>query len=317
MSNTPLRGVFVRIVIALVLVVPVGAVAAETACPQQLWLIDARELPRCGGAEIDATGFDYQRCDDAGQWISAGATAFYAASEPAVPTAFFVHGNRVDRCEAMQEGRDLYRVLQRAAGERPLRVVIWSWPSDRIRGLRADAQVKAARSDVQAYYLATCLDRMSPKVPLNLIGHSFGGRVILGAMHLLGGGEFAGQSLPANAKRPTRAIRAVVAAAAMDNASLLPERRNGLALGQMERLLLTCNANDPVLRWYPLMYGRGGPEALGYTGPACPSRLGDDREKIELLNVACSVGNSHGWADYLCSSAFRDRVAKYTLGDEK
>jgi len=286
---------------------------AEVTSPQELWLVSTRGLPRCGGVELDAETLDFQRMDDGGHWVAGDAAAFYSADDPAVPTVFFVHGNRVDRCAAIDEGWRLFRAVRDAAGERPLRVVIWSWPADQIPGLRNDAQVKASRSDVQAYYLAQCLERMSPKVPVNLVGHSFGGRVILGAVHLLGGGELAGNALASKDNRAARTIRAVVAAAAMDNASLLPERRNGLALGQLERLLLTCNSHDPVLKWYPLMYGRGGPEALGYTGPACPSRLGNQRDKIETLNVSCSVGKSHDWVHYLGSRAFRDGLVSYTL----
>lgn len=281
----------------------------------ELWLLSTRSLPRCGSSEFDPAALDCRRMDDRGGWTAIDAAELLAPSDPTTPVAVFVHGNRVDWCTAIREGRSLFRVLRRAADARPFRLVIWSWPADQIRGVRNDAQVKAARSDVQAYYLAEWLDRMAPATPVNLVGHSFGGRVILGAMHLLGGGQLVGRSLAIDdGNRPERSIRAVVAAAAMDNASLLPGRRNELALARLERLLLTCNPCDPVLRWYPLMYRRGGPEALGYTGPACPAWLGESRERLDTLNVSCGVGKSHGWANYLGSRVFCDRVASYTFG---
>jgi hypothetical protein len=131
-------------------------------------------------------------------------------------------------------------------------------------------------------------------------------------MEMLAGGTAAGRVVTQDASRQRGPIRAVLIAAAVDNGCLLPGHRNGQALGQLEGVLITCNRSDPALKWYPQLYGRGGPEALGYTGPACPAWLGDQREKVEMLNLACSVC-SHGWTDYLCSSALRSRLASYTF----
>jgi pimeloyl-ACP methyl ester carboxylesterase len=315
MTRTITTCVPARIVLALVVAFAVPAASAAVAqspCPRELWVISTRAMPYCG-AEVDPASFDYRRVDDCRQCVPADEAEFLASAAPGVPTVFFIHGSWIDRCMAIQEGWSLYHAIQAAACDRPFRLVVWSWPSERIQGgLRHDAQVKAARSDVQAHYLALCLDRMSPDVPVNLVGHSFGARTILGAMELLAGGTVAGRVTTHDANRPRGPIRAVLIAAAVENGCLLPGRRDGLALGQLERVLITCNVNDSALKWYPRLYGRGGPEALGYTGPACPSRLGDQREKIETLNLTCSVG-SHDWTDYLRSSALRLRLGSYTF----
>jgi hypothetical protein len=99
----------------------------------------------------------------------------------------------------------------------------------------------------------------------------------------------------------------------MDNGCLLPGRRHGLALSQAEGMMITRNGCDRVLRWYPRMYGRGGPEALGFTGPACPSWLGEDRAKLDVVDVSCSLGREHGWLEHLCCWPVRCRLPWYAF----
>ena len=238
-----------------------GACAAEQA-PHDLWLISTRSAPRSnpvGGEDRMA----YWHLDADGNWASADLEAFLATDDPAVPTCVYIHGNRTDRSWAVREGWGVSQAVKREAPDRPLRFVIWSWPADQIRGLRQDVQVKAYRSDVQAYYLAYLMGRMAPEVRVSLIGYSFGARTITGALHLLAGGEFAGRRLPeGNAPVERTPVRALLVAAAMSADWLSPGRANGLALGLADRVLVTRNRYDPVLKHYPRMYRRGGPQAL-------------------------------------------------------
>jgi hypothetical protein len=57
------------------------------------------------------------------------------------------------------------------------------------------------------------------------------------------------------------------------------------------------------------MYGRGGQEALGYTGPAC----GAEAEKIELVDVTGSVGRDHNWNSYTEAPGLCNRLGHYAL----
>jgi len=284
----------------------------------QLWLISTRCAPCCCPSDTGRRRIAYWRLKAGRQWLGEDENAFLAGSgDPPAPTAIFIHGNRTDRCEAVRKGRYVFGLLKREAAGRPFRLVIWSWPADRIRGRnRRDVRVKAAYSDVQSYYLAECLHRFDPDVPVSLIGYSFGARVITGALHILAGGKVAGHALaertaaePADAKQ--RPIRAVLIAAALDCDWLLPRRRNGLALSQVDHVLVTRNCCDPVLRWYPLMYGRGGPQAMGYTGAACYAAADGGCDKIELVDVSCSVGRIHDWQVYLSASGLRRRLGWY------
>jgi len=289
-------------------------VSAADSGPDQVWLISTRNAPwSCPPAGEDVP-LDYRQLGPDCRWLPADREAFLASDDPAVPTSVFIPGNRADSRTAIQQGWQLYRELKCRAEGRPFRFVIWSWPADRIRGgNRRDVRVKACRSDVQSYYLARWLGQVGPQVPVCMVGYSYGARIITGALHILAGGQVAGRGLPEESSVDRGPVRAVLVAAAMDSDWLLPDRRNGLALSQLDHLLVLQNCSDPVLKFYPLMYGIGGPEALGRTGPACPGRLGDELEKIELLDVSCSVGRNHDWDQYICAPGLRGRLPWYAF----
>jgi hypothetical protein len=101
-------------------------------------------------------------------------------------------------------------------------------------------------------------------------------------------------------------------AAALDAGWLAPESCHGGALSQVERVLVTRNSRDKVLRFYPLMYGVGGPEALGYVGTVC---LGENREKTETVDVTCAVGRTHAWSRYVAAGGLRRGLAEFTFLD--
>lgn len=310
--------------VALAMLAAVRPTAADDSAGQ-VWLISTRGAPRCSSVDPDHAPICYWRFRDR-KWDPAKPDDFFEIDGQPVPMTLFIHGNRTDLNGAIGDAWRVLRRMRRDAAGRPFRFVIWTWPSDRIRGTnRRDVRLKAAYSDVQSRYLADCLarlDRDHPNVPVGLIGYSFGARVITGALELLAGGRVAGRTLPqsdaanqdaaepADEKRGPRR-RAVLVAAALDADWLLPGRRHGRALSQVERMLVIKNPRDPVLRFYPRMYHRGGPQAMGYAGPAgCPPA-----EKIELLSVGCSVGRNHDWAHYAASPGLLRRLAWYTFLD--
>ncbi len=152
-----------RIVVAILIrtpvVVLVGLIVSASAgllvaaeAPEQVWLISTREAATYQADNAAADSLDFWRLGPAGQWIPADFQAFLTTDDPAVPTGIFIHGNRMDRHAAVQTGMEVYQTLKRLSKGRPLRFVIWSWPTNRIRGRnRQDVRVKASRSDVEAF----------------------------------------------------------------------------------------------------------------------------------------------------------------------
>lgn len=278
--------------------------SAAVADSQQVWLFSTRRIGgNCPRSGVVPTVWQYQ-CG-AG-WIASSQDEFLATDDPTTTTVVFVHGNRIDTQEARELGLTTYRRVAYSNCGPNVRFVIWSWPSDPVHGtLVHDAEVKMARTDAEAYYLASALNRISGDVPLSLMGFSFGGRIAAGALHLLGGGTVLGRSIESCSGSPlqerTAPSRAMLIAAAMDCDWLMPGRRYGNAIGQVDRLYVTCNSQDMVLKHYPRVTNRRGVDAIGLTGVAGTASLGEDRAKIDQRSITNIVGHRHGWPTYLDS----------------
>ncbi|MDD4268532.1 MAG: hypothetical protein PHO07_20735 [Pirellulales bacterium] len=295
----------------------VKGAAAEARQPSAAaWIVSTRHAPSGCPAGFDPDRFSYRRRDAIHTgWTAATAEAFFEPALAEVPLVVFVHGNRADLCTAVNQGLPIFHRLRRVSADQPFRLVIWAWPADRTAGgPRRDALVKAARSDVQSYYLAAWLDRLPAESPVLLIGYSFGARVIAGALHLAEGGQLNGWQLqrdgPEAERRPARVM---LIAAALDSEWLLPGSRHGLALHGIDQLMITGNCLDPVLRLYPRMRRDDRSTALGFAGPACPRRLSDAGLCFERVRVECQVGRAHDWRAYLDSPAVDSRLARYAF----
>ncbi len=271
--------------------------------PDQLWLVNTRQLPDCPCPRCDPGQFEvYRHQCDVG-WQRSSREEFLASSDPQSVTTVYVHGNDTDAARARTGGQQLYaRLVNSPCAGGPVRFVIWSWPSEHVvPRVRNDIQIKVCRTHAEALYLADFLDRLDPHAPVSLSGYSLGARVTTGALHLLGGGVLEGRQLQPR-EHPERAgIRTVLLAAAMPDDWLLPGKRHERAVSQVDRLVVMYNPVDPVLRFYPYLYGRGGPDALGYTGIQDVCRLGEDRQKVCEVNVSDAVHRGHGWRHYIDS----------------
>jgi len=292
---------------------PVAAPAPVT----QYWLIDTRSTSGCGDLDAEMSKITYSRLDESSSgshWQATDAAAFQASAVPGVPTVVLIHGNDTDAEWAVRHGNELYCLMKQQAGGCPFRLVVWSWPADRVvKRSRPDVRIKVCRSDVDAYYLARVLQYLPKSSPLSLVGYSLGCRTAAGALHLLAGGPVCGRSLAAdivaawNAGGP-RPIRVMMLAAAMDANWLEPSCPRGLAPLAVERILVVTNDRDRVLKWYSRLYGPHGPEALGYVGPT-----GTAGGKIEVVDVTCEVGPKHDFDRYQESSPVFRRLAWYTF----
>jgi hypothetical protein len=237
-----------------------------------------------------------------------------ATDDPDVITVVFLHGNRIPSCEAFTKGWSAYRRLIHCADERPVRFIIWSWPSEKAGGPVEDARIKAARTNPHGYYLAWFVDQLNPGVPVAMWGHSFGARIATGALHLLGDGILIGRRLADRVSNSPRQMRAALFAAAVDCDWLLPGRCHGRALSQLDDLLLVNNGCDRLLQRYSIIYGRRCcKEALGYTGLGIRRLPADDALKVSQMNACCYVGKQHQFANYLSSPTIMARLRSHLL----
>jgi hypothetical protein len=280
----------------------------------EAWLVSTRGLPTSCPATLDPEQLTYRFAEgDCARWSTVAADQFFDHAATETPVVVFVHGNRTDRCDAISEGWPVFRRLRQQAAGRPFRLVIWSWPAERVGGPRRDVLLKASRSDTQSFYLAAWLDRLPPDTPVSLIGYSFGARVIGGALHLSEGGTLLGRKHETTSKEPRRPVRAMLVAAALDSEWLLPGGRHGEATERIGQLMVTRNCCDPVLRLYPRMRRNDRSSALGFAGPYAPQRLAETGLTLEVVPVESQVGRDHLWLSYLRSPAVQSRLSQYTF----
>ncbi len=280
----------------------------------EVWIVSTRWLP-CGVDGPIADKLQYRRFQQ-GQWEDSTREAFFAATESDMTTSdmttvVFVHGNRIDSCEANRLAEIGYHaVAQCAPANKPLRFVLWSWPSSRIGHHQLDdIRTKANRTGPEAHHLAKFLNELHPQSPVSLVGYSFGARIITGALHLLGGGQINGRELKGRDASDHLPLRAVLMAAALDNHWLLPGHAHGLAMPQVDRMLLVTNGCDRALEHYHWLYcRRSTADALGFTGIPSISQLGSDRQKVSQFDACCVIGRSHDWTLYFDSPAIVNRI---------
>lgn len=280
---------------------------------RQFWLVSTRRLPTVPRDGQDSPEVRRYRAGEG--WSDASLDELLAAEIPAAATCVLVHGNHTDRQLAVTKGFDVYRSLVRGATNgQPVRLIVWSWPSEQIPGsFREDARAKARRTIAEAYYLAVFLDRLRSRYPVSLVGYSFGARVITGGLHLLGGGSLASHKLDSAQASARPAFHAVLLAAAVDHDWLLAGRMHGRALSAVERMVVFVNPQDRVLRWYRFLTPGDRNEALGAKGFPNAARLGADRHKLVQVNVSSAVGNRHGWTKYIGSTEIVKRLQQETL----
>ncbi|MDP6553500.1 MAG: alpha/beta hydrolase [Pirellulaceae bacterium] len=275
-----------------------------------VWLISTRQLgcPSFNdGSPVDLRVSQYS---GSGDWIESGLDELLDSESR--QTVIYVHGNRVGYDEAIMRAWDTFGVLQADAAAPPLRLIIWSWPSDQIHGQIRDVRYKASRTNSEGQYLAWFLSQMDTETRVSLIGYSYGARIATGAVHVLGGGTLCGRSTPlAYASGNRRPIQVVLIAAALHNHWLSPGGFHDRFSSSADRLLVIYNSCDPLLKRYRIIQKRGRPVALGHSGAW---GLDDDlAARTEQHDVCCSVGRTHRETDFLSSTEVIQWVQQLVL----
>ena len=93
---------------------PAAASEAGSCCPQprrqdQLWLVSHRGLGCHVEQQVDK--LKYWRYDREKCWVCSDLAELLAADDGNLTTTVFVHGNRIDSCEAFSKGWTVFRAL--------------------------------------------------------------------------------------------------------------------------------------------------------------------------------------------------------------
>lgn len=268
-----------------------------------IWLIGTRHLD-CNVSNFSPSVHRFEK----GLWVASTLEEFYATDTEVVIdpisekkvgryTTFWVHGNRIDANQAASDGLTFYFELAgRTETTPPIRHVIWTWPSTQIKGPIRDVRSKAARSDVEAAYLGMFMGGMNPGVQLRVIGYSYGGRIVTGAMHMLGNGTWMGLTLP-EGKRPNARVALWVPGEHCH--WLLPGHAHGNAIPAADAWLSLYNRCDEVLWRYPKLDPCDESQALGFAGLCNAASLpADYSERWNEWSVNHLIGAEHNMRLY-------------------
>ncbi len=126
---------------------------------------------------------------EAGAWVAKSVEDF-ATTNGAFTTIVYAHGYQTDMTDATQDAAAFKATLdaarQSVGAERPFRLVVWKWNSERDTArIRIDAQEKAFLADYSGKALGRFLGGLDPNGDLALVGFSFGARVVGSALQTL------------------------------------------------------------------------------------------------------------------------------------
>lgn len=285
----------------------VPTAVSPAAAVQEMWLVSSRRLPNPCGPRVPAVELDYAQWVD-GCWLPSTAEAFWSGSRADCVTCVHVHGNRMTLHDARVGGLDLYRQL-RACSESKFRLVVWTWPSDRIHGMARDVFTKMDRADGESYYLASFLAKLPAGGRVSLIGYSFGARTVVGGLHLLAGGTVRGTSLPAEKSDAVRP-RVVLLAAALPMGAIVPNGSRSQALAQSESVASFYNAADPALKAFERFGEKSDLLGRHHLSEGC---LGGAGAVMLQYNATKTVGKSHDINDYLNSPPLMRAIRGHLL----
>lgn len=255
------------------------------------------------------------------KWRAANFEEFFGQAESSVSnrrTVIYVHGNWTSDQEARERGWLVYNRLISRTRE-PIRFVVYSWAADREDGFARDLKNKQERLSTESYYLASLLQQIPEGEPLSLLGFSFGGAVVCGALHLDAGGALSGRKLEMTGHHQD--IRVSLTAPAFDRNSLGPQGVYRQALTNVDQVVNLYNSQDPILKRFRFINLDVSPVAAGFAGLRGPQDgvqggSGSLAQNPKILQVDCGgeVGRTHAELAYYHECAYVTRALDNLLG---
>lgn len=262
-----------------------------------IWLMDTNWISRTNPTPEQFQRMTCQQWKGGRIWENRTLEDFTSTLAPGQPVLIYIHGNQTDTQEAIWHGLQTLRCLPAMP---QARLVVFDWPAQRISPLlRVEFGTKAVYADYQGFYLAQLLSQMSGETPILLVGHSFGSRTALSALHLMSGGSYAGRTLDleSTAKPVELDLTVVLVAAATNYTDFVPNGVFSQAPKMAKQIRVVKNQLDPALKFYPMMGARAPlPEAMGKVGPTIYGMAPEEQSKVRVLPVLLQ---SHSYLQYL------------------
>ncbi len=274
----------------------------------RIWLLNTRHLiSRASQVNLDSPAFKIYQLDSATPAQAVERESFLEKVSERRKSVIYIHGNRFTADDAIERGCLVHEKIATNEIKQPIDWIIWSWASDKKGVLVHDARLKANRTEGQGLYLAWLLKEFAKKqIPTTLIGYSFGGRIVTGALHAAAGGKLGGVSIKGE---PTvgAPFNAALIAPAIDSLWLDQRGYHRLAPQNLDSLTLLYNRRDAILKRYWRIDQIQGRLALGLTGPRsfaprhdgsllpvrshdCSDEIGMKHDELYYFHKSCHAG---------------------------
>ncbi len=306
---------FIALVLAVSVPGPLSAQAVEqipvrvgdVRVGDMVYEINSRQLSKCMPADCNArlAVWQFENCC----WrVSSEELLQVEVANQSMRTIIYVHGNWMPLDVARSRALMVYRMLAARSTE-PIRFIAFSWPSEQQERPARDIVTKKPLLAATSFYLASFVQRLPADQSISMIGYSFGGAIVTGALHLIAGGDLDHYCLCEQGSfHPP--IRIGLFAPAFDQYALSPSGRYHRALEVVDHLYNLYNSRDPILRRFRFFDRDADPVAAGFAGLSATLALLplEANEKIDQHDC-CSVGRSHDEVTYYTCSGFQTLLA--------
>jgi len=221
-------------------------------------------------------------------------------------TIIYVHGNFMERNNALERVRIVDRYF-RAQTDRPYRLLMLSWPSQREKKPLRDVFSNAESAECQSLYVAWMLQRLRNEPQVSLLGFSFGAKAVTGGLHLDAGGVIPCYSaLPQANQDASLKYRLGLVAPAIDRHWMEQIGRHHLALTHVDSMINLYNSRDPILRRFGFLDKFSRPIAAGFAGFTGFDALLDPRvtsplagqSRVRQYDCGSVIGTTHSEKSY-------------------
>ncbi len=286
-----------------------------------IYEISTRHLP----AQFRSISFDQPNVE-VNKWMGNG--WLRTNVEDALPsggtgmlTIIYVHGNFMERNNALERVRIVDRYF-RAQTDRPYRLLMLSWPSQREKKPIRDMLSNAESAECQSLYVAWMLQRLRNEQQVSLLGFSFGAKAVTGGLHLDAGGVIPCYSASPHANRDASLnYRLGLVAPAIDQHWIEKKGRHHLALTHVDSMINLYNSRDPILRRFRFLDRISRPIAAGFAGFAGFEPLFDPRvttplagqSRVRQYDCGSVIGTTHSERSYYGECPYFQTILQHLL----
>ena len=236
-------------------------------------------------------------------------------------TIIYVHGNFMERENARERARIVDGYF-RAQTDRPYRLLMLSWPSQREKKPLREVFSNAESAECQSLYVAWMLQRLRNEPQVSLLGFSFGAKAVTGGLHLDAGGVLPCYfALPQANRDSSFNYRLGLVAPAIDRHWIEKRGRHHLALTHVDSMINLYNSSDPILRRFRFLDRFSRPIAAGFAGFAGWEALFDPRvtspltgqARVRQYDCGSVIGTTHSEKSYYGECPFFRTLIQHLL----